>query len=169
MPTEKPKISAYVSEVVYQALVNYQMKNQLPSVSAAAGEVLSKFLLQGGSPVNQDVIAKLEARLEKLEEEVKNLSQLSPVSPKAYLPNKPKVTVLGTSNSKAHLKEWSEPPVVHSTLPTGGLSQNRLCRLLGITSNNVSRKAKKRGISTQEYVESLTGWKFKDGLYYPPE
>lgn len=169
MPTEKPKVSAYVSEVVYQALVDYQLRNGLSSVSSAAGEVLSKFLLQGGSPVNQNAIDSMEERLRKLEEEVRHLSQLALVSPKAYPLNKPKVINPGTSHINSGLEERSEPPVVHSNHPQGALSQNKICELFGIPAKSVSRKAKTRRIPTHQYVESVTGWIFKDGLYYPPE
>ena len=168
MPTEKPKVSAYVSDAVYQALIDYQQRNALPSVSSAAGEVLSKFLLQGGPSVDHGAIATLEEKVRKLEEEVHHISQRLAVSPDRLPPQKARVMSPDSIHPNAGNKGMSEPRVVHSQELSNGLSQNKLCDLAGISSKHVARAAKSRGMSSQQFLEEKTGWIFTDGRYYPP-
>ena len=51
---------------------------------------------------------------------------------------------------------------------TTGLTQGQLCKDVGINTKNVSKKARSQGVTSQQYMESVTGWTFRDGKYYPP-
>jgi hypothetical protein len=48
-----------------------------------------------------------------------------------------------------------------------GLSEQALCEEFGINAHNIERNANVRGISRQAYLHQLTGWLYRDGLYYP--
>ncbi|MEC4853932.1 MAG: hypothetical protein SAJ12_23365, partial [Jaaginema sp. PMC 1079.18] len=48
-----------------------------------------------------------------------------------------------------------------------GLTEKALCEEFGINPFNVHRNAQVRGISRQAYLHQLTGWLYRDGLYYP--
>ncbi|HBE56136.1 MAG TPA: hypothetical protein DDW56_01025, partial [Cyanobacteria bacterium UBA11366] len=50
-----------------------------------------------------------------------------------------------------------------------GLTQKSLCEEFGINPINIVRNAKVRGLSSQEYLQQLTGWVYRKGKYYPPE
>ena len=50
-----------------------------------------------------------------------------------------------------------------------GLTQKSLCEEFGINPINIVRNAKVRGLSSQEYLQQLTGWVYRRGKYYPPE
>ena len=49
-----------------------------------------------------------------------------------------------------------------------GMTQGQLCQQFGINTKNVSKKARAQGVTSQEYMQSVTGWDFRDGKYYPP-
>ncbi len=50
-----------------------------------------------------------------------------------------------------------------------GLTQKSLCEEFGINPINIVRNAKVRNLSSQEYLQQLTGWVYRRGKYYPPE
>lgn len=50
-----------------------------------------------------------------------------------------------------------------------GLTQKALCEEFGINPSNLVRNATMRGLSTSDYLNQLTGWVHRNGMYYPPK
>lgn len=61
-------------------------------------------------------------------------------------------------------KYYSEPPDSH----TAGLTKTALCKRFGFDARNLARKAATMGLTTEEWLEQRTGWKFNenDRRYY---
>jgi hypothetical protein len=109
-------------------------------------------------------IAPLKNRLEALEKVVGGIRRLrSPLPP---APRPPKISTALTSDRDSNQGVSANS----STGSTQGLSQNELCRQIGESSNNLAAKAKRHGLTSQEYLEQWSGWRFdrRDRKFYPP-
>ncbi|AFZ15729.1 hypothetical protein Cri9333_4974 (plasmid) [Crinalium epipsammum PCC 9333] len=97
-----------------------------------------------------------------------------------------KNTIANQKNTIANLNHQidnikQQPPIERLIEPVsdnkflGGLTQTELCIRSGINPGSLAGKAKKAGLSPQEYLAERTGWEYrvrpggKLGRWYPPE
>lgn len=75
MPTENPKISAYVPQVVYDRFKQYQEERQL-SMSQAATEILAHYFELNLQFPNKESTSGLPSRLNEIEQSLEDLKNL---------------------------------------------------------------------------------------------
>lgn len=161
MPTDKNKVSAYVPDTVYHALIDFQKRQGLPSISSALGQLLTDTLLgtvshhlrSEGSDL-RDRVAALEAKVGELESKIEAPLQNAPTKKAKRLP-------AGNDQDSVTIHVPDSPN-------ESGLSQKALCERYNLSPKHVSRNAKRAGQTAQEWVESQTGWNYRNGKYYPP-
>jgi hypothetical protein len=49
-----------------------------------------------------------------------------------------------------------------------GISQNELCKKFNLDSKSLSRTAKRRSLTPQQFLEQSTGWIYRSKKWYPP-
>jgi|GEM_PF-6711717 len=94
-----------------------------------------------------------------------------PTASKAKPSRASRPTASKAKPSRASKPTASKAKSAKAKLPAGaldGMTQGQLCQQFGINTKNVSKKARAQGVSSQEYMQSVTGWEFRDGKYFPP-
>lgn len=140
-----------------------------------------------------DAIARLNERIDQLSaafmlhqsttlEAIARISPQSKTQSKTHtdetLTQQPLQRVIPRIDSRAdsghELSDDGTPRDTPKRLPSAilkganqGINQTALCKELGISSSNVSRNAKLRGMTSAAYLESVTGYRLIGKLWYP--
>ncbi|MGD1850950.1 MAG: hypothetical protein ACFCBU_10195 [Cyanophyceae cyanobacterium] len=147
MPSKRRKFQAFPSDRVWVAL-----ESARGNTSKSWGEVLEELILgdtQGDTqPDIRGQLEAIERRLSALEK-----ARESPT-------NHPRVTPGATQVSPVNSTKESPGD-------TQGITQAELCDRYGLGAANIVRTAKAAGQTSQEYLESKTGWRRQGRKWYP--
>ncbi|MEP0840826.1 hypothetical protein [Coleofasciculus sp. FACHB-64] len=148
----------------------YQKLNQLHRQGHPVVEKLNQLLAEleaGIDSVDNSVLADIYKRLETLESAIAKLSSTQPLTA-------PVRSVYQVESDDVNMRYQGES----SDITTGeqliqpdsneGLSQGDLCVRFHLSSSNISRHAKAKGMTSQEYLHHLTGWELRGRKWYPP-
>jgi methyl-accepting chemotaxis protein len=104
-------------------------------------------------------VIRIDERVEKVEKVAPQLKNEDYQSLK--LIDVEAVTIESTADTDKHLD---------NNLDDGkGLTQKVLCEEFGINPSNLVKNANMRGLSASDYLNQLTGWVYRNGMYYPPK
>ncbi|HEY9613695.1 hypothetical protein [Allocoleopsis sp.] len=107
----------------------------------------------------QKTVRQIDERVEKVENTAPQLKNEEYKSIK--LIDIEAITIESTSDTDKNLD---------TNLDDGkGLTQKALCEEFGINPSNLGRNASMRGLSASDYLNQLTGWVYRNGMYYPPK
>ena len=166
MPTDKPKISAYVSQSIYDRFKEYQLEHNL-SMSHAVIVILSEYFgLEetikenvSSSPVGGvtlQAFTDLQHRLKKVELEVERLKSTDVKNEQKKESVSKKITTNLLSKpitEKSSLP--SEPPKELIDIPSGTyISRRQLAKLIGKGSSTIGRWTNKK-VKAPSWFEEL--------------
>ena len=165
MPTQPKRATSYLVPETYAALQHYQKVNKFASPGSAIAAILTAHFNQNDSPQLFTKVDELKQQCAAFNERLARLENATvkatgaKAKPAKFAANQPK-----TKKGKFAARQ-SHSPAVKTT--ANGLNQTQLCRKFSIDAKNVKRKARNHGMTTQQYLESETGWLLQDGKYYP--
>lgn len=107
----------------------------------------------------QKTVIQLDERLEKVEKAAPQLKNEE--YPSIKLIDIEAVTIESTADTDKNID--------NSLDDVKGLTQKALCEEFGINPSNLVRNASMRGLSASDYLNQLTGWVYRNGMYYPPK
>ena len=144
-----------------------------PAVGAKAAAVSNgKSASQSKSAKAKPVASKAKsAKAKPIASKAKPSKASKPVASKAKPSRASRPTASKAKPSRASKPVASKAKSAKAKIPAGaleGMTQGQLCQQFGINTKNVSKKARAQGVSSQDYMESVTGWVYRDGKYFPP-
>jgi hypothetical protein len=108
----------------------------------------------------QSHLSDLDRRLERIEKTLTSTATSTSPNPSQIIDIDAIAVEFLTPDSPTPRDSALTPPEI-------GITEKNLCEEFGINPFNVSRNAQIRGISRQAYLHQLTGWFYRNGLYYP--
>lgn len=107
----------------------------------------------------QSHLSDLDCRLERIENTLTSSETLTPQNPSQIIDIDAIAVDFATPESPSSRDSALTPPEI-------GLTEQDLCAEFGINPLNIRRNAQIRGLSRQAYLHQLTGWFYRNGLYY---
>lgn len=107
----------------------------------------------------QNHLSDLDCRLERIEKTLISTETSTPQNPSQIIDIDAIAVDLFTPDSPTPRDSALTPPEI-------GLTEKALCEEFGINPLNIRRNAQIRGLSRQAYLHQLTGWFYRNGLYY---
>jgi len=107
----------------------------------------------------QNHLSDLDCRLERIEKTLTSTNPSTPQNPSQIIDIDAIAVEFLTPDSPTPRDSALTPPEI-------GITEKALCEEFGINPFNVHRNAQVRGISRQAYLHQLTGWFYRNGLYY---
>ena len=164
MPTQPKRATSYLVPDTYKALQRYQKVNKFASPGSAIAAILTAYFSQDDRPQLFTKVNELKQQSAAFHERLILLeSAMSKTAVRRAKSAQSPVSNPKTKKGKSAIKKSKS---VSAKAAATGLNQTQLCRKFSIDAKNVKRKARNEGMTTQEYLESETGWRLRDGKYY---
>lgn len=168
-------------------LVNFRLPEDLIEAIAIRAEeqgiskteLLETFVRQGlGLPVNhyvrQDSFTVRQDSFTDVNQDTESVKQLvNQAVAEAITPLKARIEALEAKTKAGHVVEAIAPSQKTTEAveaiapnPSQGITQTELCRRFGIDASNLSKRAKKAGMTSEEFLSRETGWRKQGRFWY---